>query len=61
MAKVLKLEVVTPERVSLQVEINSLVVPATEGSLGVLYNHAPLITGLEPGVLQYRQGEQTFF
>ena len=61
MAKVLKLEVVTPERVSLQVEINSLVVPATEGSLGVLYNHASLITGLEPGVLQYRQGEQTFF
>ncbi|MGI6587908.1 MAG: F0F1 ATP synthase subunit epsilon [Peptococcia bacterium] len=57
MAKVLNLEIVTPERVSLKTEINSLIVPATEGYLGVLFNHAPLITGLEPGVLQYRQGE----
>jgi F-type H+-transporting ATPase subunit epsilon len=60
MAKVMTLEVVTPERVSLKVEINSLVAPATEGPLGVLYNHAPLITGLEPGVLKYRQGEKVF-
>ena len=57
MAKVLNLEVVTPEKVLLKVETTSLIVPATEGYLGVLHNHAPLITGLEPGIIKYRQDE----
>lgn len=58
MAKVLSLEVVTPEKVVLKEETTSIVVPATEGYLGVLPNHAPLITGLQPGVILYRQGEE---
>jgi len=56
MAKILNLEVVTPERVMLQEEANSIIVPAAEGSMGLLPNHAPIITGLTPGVLKYRQG-----
>lgn len=55
MAKVLNLEVVTPERVLLTEEAESVVVPATEGSLGLLYNHAPIITGLQPGIIKYRR------
>lgn len=60
MAKVLNLEVVTPEKIMLKEEATSLIVSATEGSLGVLPNHAPLITGLEPGLLKYRQGEDLY-
>lgn len=45
------LEVLTPEKTVLKTEIISLVAPGTEGFLGVLANHAPLITGLEPGPL----------
>jgi F-type H+-transporting ATPase subunit epsilon len=45
------LEVLTPEKTVLKAEIVSLVAPGTEGFLGVLANHAPLITGLEPGAL----------
>jgi len=58
MANVLNLEVVTPAKVLLKEEIMSLIVPATEGYLGVLFNHAPLITGLKPGIIKYRQGEE---
>jgi F-type H+-transporting ATPase subunit epsilon len=55
MAKVLNLEIVTPERVLLKEEAESVIVPATEGSLGLLYNHAPIITGIQPGILKYRR------
>jgi len=58
MANVLNLEVVTPERVVLREETTSLIVPATEGFLGVQPNHAPLITGLKPGIIKFRQGEE---
>lgn len=52
--KTLRLEVVTPERKVLSEDISSLVVPAIEGYLGILPNHAPMISGLEPGVLKYK-------
>ncbi|GAW93840.1 F0F1 ATP synthase subunit epsilon [Calderihabitans maritimus] len=54
--KSIKMEVVTPERVVFSEEVDSLIVPAAEGYLGVLPNHAPLITGLEIGVVRYKQG-----
>lgn len=56
MAKILNLEVVTPERIMLQEETQSIIVPAAEGLLGLLPNHAPIITGLNPGLIKYRQG-----
>ncbi|MGE5396341.1 MAG: F0F1 ATP synthase subunit epsilon [Chitinophagales bacterium] len=47
------LEVVTPERIVLSEEVEFAVVPAAEGELGVLRNHAPLIAGLKVGVLRF--------
>ena len=44
----LDLEIVTPER-SVFAETVSLVLPGTEGYLGVLPGHAPLLTMLAPG------------
>jgi len=52
--KTLMLEVVTPERKVLSEEISSIIVPAIEGYLGILPNHAPMISGLEPGVVKYK-------
>ncbi|MCL6519695.1 MAG: F0F1 ATP synthase subunit epsilon [Armatimonadetes bacterium] len=47
--KTFKLEIATPERVVLQVDAVSLVVPGIEGSLGILADHAPLVAELDIG------------
>jgi len=55
----LKLEVVTPERIVLSTEVDSLILPGVLGYLGVLPGHAPLVTQLTPGVVFYRfRGEE---
>jgi F-type H+-transporting ATPase subunit epsilon len=49
MAKKFKTEIVTPERIVFSEEIESLVIPAERGYLGVLAGHAPLLSTLQPG------------
>ncbi|HOJ83336.1 MAG: F0F1 ATP synthase subunit epsilon [Dethiobacteria bacterium] len=49
------LEVVTPEKKVLREEVESIIAPGTEGYLGVLPRHSPLLTTLKPGVVQYRK------
>lgn len=55
MMKTFPLEIVTPEKVTLQAEVEFLVVPAFEGELGVLPGHTPLLAQLQPGVLRITQ------
>jgi len=54
MAKKLLLEIVTPEKIVLSREVDSLVVPAAEGYLGILPGHAPLVTQLDTGVVRIK-------
>ena len=42
---------VTPQKLLLEAEVSSLQVPGSEGYLGVLAHHAPLITALQEGRL----------
>ncbi len=51
------LSIVTPEQVYYDAEIRSLTVPGTEGYLGILSHHAPLITALLPGKIEFRDAE----
>lgn len=50
-----QLEVITPERTVYEGRVTSLVVQAEDGSLGVLGNHAPLLTCLDIGVATLRE------
>jgi len=47
-------QIITPEEVFLEAEATSIVAPGFEGYLGVLKNHAPLVTPLVPGTLFLR-------
>ena len=49
MATPYPLEVVTPERVMLSEDVIETSAPGSEGSLGILAHHAPLMTELVPG------------
>lgn len=59
MAKSFHLEVVTPDRSLLSEEVVSIVAPGVEGYLGVLANHAPLVTDLNVGILRIRYPDDT--
>jgi F-type H+-transporting ATPase subunit epsilon len=49
----LKLEIVTPEKKVLDESVDSVTVPTVTGEIGVLPNHAPLISALKSGILTY--------
>jgi F-type H+-transporting ATPase subunit epsilon len=55
-------EIVTPERMLLQAQVDELNVPGELGYLGVLPGHTAFLTTLGEGELMVRQGaEQRFF
>jgi F-type H+-transporting ATPase subunit epsilon len=58
----LLLDIVTPERLAYSGSVDSVQLPGSEGELGVLPHHAPLIANLGHGELRIRKGgtEETF-
>jgi F-type H+-transporting ATPase subunit epsilon len=59
MAEYLQLSLVTPEKQMVNEEVDQVNVPGIEGDLGILYDHAPIVTNLRPGPLSYEKGEET--
>ena len=43
----LKLKIVSPEKIEFDGEVQSVLVPGTLGSFEILQNHAPIISSLE--------------
>jgi F-type H+-transporting ATPase subunit epsilon len=54
----IRLEIVTPDRLLLSEDVDEVTIPGSEGYLGVLPGHLPLLTLLGTGVLSYRKGSQ---
>ncbi len=60
MADTIHLEIVTPERLLLEADVDSVQIPGLDGELGILPGHSPLISQLKPaGLLSYVQGSTT--
>jgi F-type H+-transporting ATPase subunit epsilon len=52
------LEIVSPEKLLLSKPVDMVVIPAAEGDLGVLPEHAPMIVMLRGGTIAIHQGGQ---
>jgi F-type H+-transporting ATPase subunit epsilon len=53
MAGVITLEVATPERLLLKEQVSEVEVPGSDGELGILPQHAPLLSELGSGTMAY--------
>jgi len=50
------LRIVTPDRQVVREDVDEVVAPGREGYLGILPGHAPLLSELKPGEMNYRRG-----
>ena len=53
------LSIVTPEKKLVSEEVDQVNVPGTEGDMGILYDHAPILTVLRSGQLSYEKEGKT--
>ena len=63
MADMLNFEMVSPEKLLLSEEVNSVTVPGTEGDFTVFSQHAPVLSTMRPGVVDVQKdsGEERIF
>jgi F-type H+-transporting ATPase subunit epsilon len=50
-------ELVSPERLLVSTQVESVVIPGSEGEMTVMAHHAPVMTTLKPGVIRVRQAD----
>ncbi|MFQ5862558.1 MAG: ATP synthase F1 subunit epsilon [Candidatus Brocadiales bacterium] len=50
-----RLDVISPSRIEYEGDVVSVVAVGTEGSMGVLRDHAPLLTGLKKGTMRIKE------
>jgi F-type H+-transporting ATPase subunit epsilon len=55
-----RLEVVTPGGRAFSDDVDSVVIPGSEGEFGVLAQHMPLMTEIKPGELEIRKGDRSY-
>ena len=55
------LEIITPVRQAFAEEVDEVVVPTTNGQVGVLAHHEPLFSSLTEGEIKIKSGSKEFF
>ena len=58
MPKTFKFEVVTPEKIFYSDEVDMIVFNRTDGEMGVLAGHMPMVVAMEIGELKITKGEE---
>lgn len=53
----LTVRVISPDKTVWDSEAEEVILPSTTGQLGILPNHAPLLTALDVGVMRVRPGK----
>lgn len=58
----IRCEIVSQDRTVFEGDVDIIVIPGTDGEMGILPNHAPLLSTIRMGVVKIRQGgeEQDF-
>ena len=59
MSQKLILSIVTPEKQLVAEEVDQVNAPGSEGDIGILYDHAPILTNLRSGQLSYEKDGET--
>ena len=57
----IQLDIVTPERGVISEAVDEMILPGSEGYLGVRPGHTPLLTTLQVGAIEYRKGKEVFY
>jgi F-type H+-transporting ATPase subunit epsilon len=52
------LEIITPDKKVFEGEVNSVILPGSSGSFGILNNHAPIISTLTKGEIKITDKSQ---
>ena len=58
MADKIHFDLVSPERLLMSDDVDMVTLPGTEGYMGVLAGHSPLVTTLRPGVIEVQGGHE---
>ena len=61
MADSFNFELVSPEQLLLSAKVTEIVLPATEGEMTIMANHAPLMTTIRPGVVTVKRDSGEVF
>ena len=55
----LHFELVSPERLLMSEDVDAVEIPGTEGDMGILPGHAPVLSTLRPGVVTVTRGSKS--
>ncbi len=54
----MQLEIITPDKRVFEGEVSVVTFPGSDGSFQILNNHAPLVSLLKDGIVEYRTGDK---
>ena len=57
MAELLNFELVSPEKLLMSAEVETVVIPGSEGDFGVFVNHAPVLSTMRPGIIDITEAD----